>query len=47
LNGIDLKPSGAYAEVLKRAAEHVGATHNMKTIPPDVLAKVRAAVRDE
>jgi predicted small metal-binding protein len=34
-------------EVLNKAAEHAGATHNMKSIPPEVLAKVRAAVRDE
>ena len=34
-------------EVLKRATEHAGATHNMKSIPPEMLAKVRAAVRDE
>ena len=34
-------------EVLKKATEHAGATHNMKSIPPEMLAKVRAAVRDE
>jgi predicted small metal-binding protein len=34
-------------EVLKQAAAHAAATHDMQEIPPDVLAKVRAAIRDE
>ena len=34
-------------EVLKKAGEHAAATHNMKNIPPETLAKIRAAVRDE
>jgi predicted small metal-binding protein len=34
-------------EVLKQAAEHAAATHDMQEIPPDVLAKVRAAIRNE
>ena len=34
-------------EILKQAAEHAAAAHDMKEIPEDVLAKVRAAIRDE
>jgi predicted small metal-binding protein len=34
-------------EILKQAAEHAQTTHNMKDIPPEVVAKVRAAIRDE
>ncbi len=34
-------------EILKKAAEHAGAAHDMKEIPEEVLAKVRAAIRDE
>ncbi len=34
-------------EILKQAAEHAGTTHDMKEIPEEVLAKVRAAIRDE
>lgn len=34
-------------EILKQAAEHAAAAHDMKKIPEDVLAKVRAAIRDE
>jgi predicted small metal-binding protein len=34
-------------EVLKQAAEHAAATHDMHEIPPDVLAKIRAAIRNE
>ena len=34
-------------ELLKKAAEHAETTHNMKEIPEDVLAKVRAAIQDE
>ena len=34
-------------EVLKKAAEHAEAVHNLKEIPDEVLAKVRAAIRDE
>jgi predicted small metal-binding protein len=33
-------------EVLDKAAEHGRTAHGMKEIPPDVLAKVRAAIRD-
>jgi predicted small metal-binding protein len=34
-------------EVLRQAAEHARTTHNMTDMPPDVVAKVRAAIRDE
>jgi len=34
-------------EVLDKAAEHARMAHGMKEIKPDVLAKVRAAIRDE
>lgn len=34
-------------EVLKKANEHAKTAHNMQTMPPDVLSKVRAAIHDE
>jgi predicted small metal-binding protein len=34
-------------ELLKKVAEHAGTVHNMTEIPAEVLAKVRAAIRDE
>ena len=34
-------------ELLKKAAEHAAATHDMKEIPEEVLSQVRAAIRDE
>jgi len=34
-------------EILKKAAEHAATTHDMKEIPEEVLAKVRAAIRNE
>jgi len=34
-------------EILKKAAEHAKTVHNMKEIPKEVLAKVRAAIRNE
>jgi predicted small metal-binding protein len=34
-------------EVLDKAAAHGRTAHGMKEITPDVLAKVRAAIRDE
>jgi predicted small metal-binding protein len=34
-------------ELLKKTAVHAAATHDMKEIPEEVLAKVRAAIRDE
>lgn len=34
-------------EILKKAAEHAKTVHNMEEIPKEVLAKVRAAIRNE
>ena len=34
-------------EILKKAAEHAAAEHDMKEIPEEVLSQVRAAIRDE
>ena len=33
--------------LLKQAAEHAAEAHDMHEIPPDVLEKVRAAIRNE
>ncbi len=32
-------------ELLKKVAEHAEKVHDMKTIPPDVLDKVKKAIR--
>jgi predicted small metal-binding protein len=34
-------------ELLRKAAEHAQTAHQMRDMPPDVVAKVRAAIRDE
>lgn len=34
-------------EVLQMAAEHARTMHNIHEIPAEVVAKVRAAIRDE
>ena len=34
-------------EVLKKADEHAKTVHNMHQMPPEVLSKARAAIRDE
>jgi predicted small metal-binding protein len=34
-------------EILKKAAEYAASAHDMKEIPEEVLAKVRAAIRGE
>lgn len=34
-------------EVMSKAAEHAKKDHGMATIPPDVAAKVKAAIKDE
>jgi predicted small metal-binding protein len=34
-------------EILRRAAEHAQIVHGMKEMPPEVVAQVRAAIRDE
>jgi predicted small metal-binding protein len=35
------------AEILKQAAEHAQKVHNLKEISPEVVEKVRAAIREE
>jgi len=35
------------AEVMAKAEEHARTAHGMMTIPPEVVAKVRAAIKDE
>ncbi len=32
-------------ELMKQVAEHAAEAHNMKTIPPDVMDKVKKAIR--
>jgi predicted small metal-binding protein len=34
-------------DVLRKAAEHAKTSHHMDNIPPDVLSKVKSAIRDE
>jgi len=34
-------------EVLEKAAEHARKDHGFEGIPPDLLAKVKAAIHDE
>jgi predicted small metal-binding protein len=34
-------------DVLRKAAEHAKTAHHMDSIPPDVLSKVKGAIRDE
>lgn len=35
------------AEILQKAAPHAKEVHQMESIPPEVLQKIRAAIRDE
>jgi predicted small metal-binding protein len=35
------------AEVMAKGAEHARTAHQMATIPPDVAAKVKAAIKDK
>ena len=49
----DVTPGGNFeirgnseGEVLKKAAEHAKAAHNMQSMSPDVLSKVRGAIHD-
>ena len=32
-------------ELMKKIADHAGKVHNMKPIPPDVMAKVKKAIK--
>jgi predicted small metal-binding protein len=34
-------------EVMQKAAEHARKDHGMAEIPPDMVAKVKAAIKDE
>jgi predicted small metal-binding protein len=34
-------------DVLRKAAEHAKTDHNMESIPPDMLSKIKSAIRDE
>jgi predicted small metal-binding protein len=34
-------------EVLKQVAAHAKAVHNVETVPPEVVEKVRKVMRDE
>ena len=34
-------------DVLRKAAEHAKTAHNMQSIPPEVLSKVKGAIHDE
>lgn len=35
------------AEIMAKGAEHAKKDHGMVTIPPDVAAKVKAAIKDK
>ena len=35
------------AEVMAKGAEHARTAHNMTSIPPDVAAMVKAAIKDK
>ncbi len=44
----DFEARGATEDdILRQAAEHAQRDHSMAEIPPDLVAKVRAAIRDE
>jgi predicted small metal-binding protein len=34
-------------EILRQAAEHAQSAHNIRDMSPDLVQKVRAAIRDE
>jgi predicted small metal-binding protein len=34
-------------EILKKCAEHASEDHNMTEIPPEMVEKIREAIRDE
>jgi predicted small metal-binding protein len=34
-------------EIMRQAAEHARSAHNMREMPPELVQKVRAAIRDE
>jgi predicted small metal-binding protein len=39
--------AGTEEEILKQAAEHASAVHDMQEVPPEVVVKVRAAIQEE
>ncbi len=50
----DLTPSGGYVaradsegELMQKVAEHAREAHGIQSVPPDVVEKVKGAVRDE
>jgi predicted small metal-binding protein len=34
-------------DVLRKAAEHAKTAHQMESIPPDMLSKIKSAIHDE
>ena len=34
-------------DVLRKAADHAKTAHNMESIPPEMLSKIKSAIRDE
>ncbi len=32
-------------ELMKKIADHAAAVHNMKTVPPDVMTKIKNAIK--
>ena len=34
-------------EILKKCAEHASREHNMMEIPPEIIEKIREAIREE
>jgi predicted small metal-binding protein len=54
LNCGDVKPGCNFEirgetehDVLRKAADHAKTAHGMESIPPEVLSKVKGAIRDE
>ena len=44
----DFKAKGeSTEEILQKAAQHAKEAHGMDTIPPELAARVQAAIRDE
>lgn len=38
--------AGSEEELLKKVAAHAGHAHGLKDVPPDVLEKVKAAIKE-
>jgi predicted small metal-binding protein len=43
--GFEFKDASSKDEAMQLAATHARVTHGMQTIPPDLAAKVNAAIR--